>query len=91
MARDGTNCTRKIFLTAVLIQQSVGKAENAADKPKFYLGICGRFYGSSEQPVTEESLSGKDFLAGVVKAQERRNKKLISKSSQGECAHRNCS
>lgn len=47
-----------------------------AEKPKVFISASATgFYGNSEQPVTEESLPGKDFLAGVVIAWENEAKK----------------
>ena len=48
-----------------------------ADKPKVLIAASAiGYYGNSEQPVTEESNAGNDFLAGVVKAWEEETKKV---------------
>ena len=53
---------------------AIGHAEK---KPKVFISASAvGFYGSSEQPVTEESLPGKDFLADVVSAWENETKKV---------------
>lgn len=69
---------KNIFNSRIDTTRALVKAiENAADKPKVFIAASAvGFYGSSEQPVTEESLSGKDFLAGVVKAWEEETKKV---------------
>ena len=69
---------KNIFNSRIDTTRALVKAiENAADKPKVFISASAvGFYGSSEQPVTEESLSGKDFLAGVVKAWEEETKKV---------------
>lgn len=50
---------------------------NAENKPKIFISASAvGFYGNSEQPVTENSLPGKDFLSNVVNAWEDESKKV---------------
>ena len=50
---------------------------NSVNKPKVFIAASAvGYYGSSEEPVTEESISGKDFLADVVKAWEGETSKI---------------
>ncbi len=63
----------RIDSTRALVN-AIGKV---AEKPKVFISASATgFYGSSEEPVTEESLPGKDFLAGVVIAWENEAKKI---------------
>ena len=50
---------------------------NTENKPKIFISASAvGFYGSSDQPVTEKSLPGKDFLSNVVNAWEDQSKKV---------------
>lgn len=55
----------------------VNAIEKAANKPKVFISASAiGYYGNSEQPVTEESKPGDDFLARVVRAWEEETKKI---------------
>jgi uncharacterized protein (TIGR01777 family) len=52
--------------------------ENTIDKPKVFISASAiGYYGNSEEPVTEESNPGKDFLADVVRDWEKETEEVI--------------
>lgn len=55
----------------------VNAVGHAVIKPKVFISASATgYYGNSEQPATEVSLPGKDFLADVVSAWEAETKKI---------------
>jgi hypothetical protein len=63
----------RINTTRILVEA----IERTIEKPKIFISASAiGYYGNSEEPVTENSISGKDFLANVVKDWENESKKI---------------
>ncbi len=69
---------KNIYNSRVATTRSLVRAiENVKDKPNVLISASAvGYYGNSEEPVTEESKHGKDFLANVVRDWEKETEEI---------------
>ena len=69
---------KNIYNSRVATTRSLVRAiENVMNKPKVLISASAvGYYGNSEEPVSEESKHGKDFLANVVKDWEKETEEV---------------